>query len=82
MRVAMPLLCGVTSDGQQVDPDHIIPMWAVSALSLCAAYWAAMFAQIAHLRALDDGVGVVAFAWISRVFLAVGLGLFVVAKGG
>ncbi|GJD30040.1 hypothetical protein PMNALOAF_1283 [Methylobacterium adhaesivum] len=59
-----------------------MPTWIVSVLSLWAAYWAAMFAQVAHLRAVDDGVGAVAFSRISGAFLIVGLGLFVIAKGG
>lgn len=49
-------------------------------LSLWSAYWAAMFAQIAHLRALDDGVAVGACAWISRGLLAVGIVCFLQAK--
>ncbi|GJD31739.1 hypothetical protein PMNALOAF_3001 [Methylobacterium adhaesivum] len=59
-----------------------MPTWIVSVLSLWAAYWAAMFAQVAHLRAVDDGVGAIAFSRISAAFLIVGLGLFIVAKGG
>ena len=49
-------------------------------LSLWSAYWAAMFAQVAHLRALDDGVAVNTFAWISRGLLAVGVVFFLLAK--
>ena len=59
-----------------------MPTWIVSVLSLWAAYWAAMFAQVAHLRAVDDSVGAVAFSRISGAFLIVGLELFVIAKGG
>ncbi|WP_162940462.1 hypothetical protein [Methylorubrum aminovorans] len=49
-------------------------------LSLWSAYWAAIFAQVAYLRALDDGMGVGAFAWISQGFLAVGFVFFLLAK--
>lgn len=56
-------------------------MGTASALSLCAAYWAAMFAQVAYLRSLDDGVGAVAFSWLSRSLLTIGAGLFLMAKG-
>lgn len=55
--------------------------WTSSVLSLWAAYWAALFAQVAHLRTLDDGVGAAAFSWASRGLLAVGLCLFLLAKG-
>ena len=83
MHVARLSPCGVTSAGLRPETSaEAMPMWIVSVLSLWAAYWAAMFAQIAHLRAIDDGVGAVAFSWISRAFLAVGFGLFVVAKSG
>lgn len=51
-------------------------------LSLWAAYWAAMFAQVAHLRAIDDGIGAAAFSWVSGAFLTIGLGLFVMVKVG
>ncbi len=56
-------------------------VWTHSVLSLWAAYWAALFAQIAYLRTLDDGDGAVAFSWISRGLLAIGIGLFLMAKG-
>jgi hypothetical protein len=55
-------------------------MWFTSVLALWSAYWAAMFAQVAHLRSLDDGAGVVTFSWLSRGLLAVGAGLFLIAK--
>ena len=51
-------------------------------LGLWAAYWAALFAQVAHLRSLEDGAGALAFSWISRTLLAIGTGLFLVAKTG
>ncbi len=56
-------------------------IWTDSVVSLWAAYWAAMFAQVAYLRMLDDGVGAVAFSWVSRGLLAVGIGFFLAAKG-
>ncbi|NEU14434.1 hypothetical protein G3T14_20230 [Methylobacterium sp. BTF04] len=58
--------------------------WTASAFGLWAAYWAAMFAQIAqiaHLRAIDDGVGAMGCSWISRSLLAVGFAFFLLAKG-
>lgn len=55
-------------------------MVSSAVLSLWSVYWAAMFAQVAHLRACDDGVAVGAFAWISRGFLAVGFVFFLLAK--
>lgn len=58
-----------------------MPLWISSILSLWAAYWAAMFAQIAYLRILDDGVGALAFSWISGGLLAIGLGFFLMARG-
>ncbi|WP_200945649.1 hypothetical protein [Methylobacterium sp. Leaf456] len=51
-------------------------------LSLWAAYWAAIFAQLAHLRRQEDGVGAVTFARIAGVLLAVGLGLFLSVHAG
>ncbi len=51
-------------------------------LSLWAAYWAAIFAQLAHLRRQEDGVGATAFARIAGLLLAVGLGLFLAAHSG
>lgn len=53
-----------------------------SILGLWSAYWAAMFAQIAHLRTLDDGVGATTCCWVSRSLLAVGTAFFLLAKGG
>ncbi|GEO98143.1 hypothetical protein [Methylobacterium haplocladii] len=50
--------------------------WSTTILSLWAAYWAAMFAQVAHLRTLDDGVGATGFAWLSGALLAAGTGFF------
>ncbi len=58
-----------------------MPTWVASVLSLWAVYGAAMFAQVAYLRALDDGVGVVGFPWLSRSLLAVGTAFFLLAKG-
>jgi len=55
-------------------------MVSSAVLSLWSVYWAAMFAQVAHLRACDDGVAVGAFAWISRGFLALGFVFFLLAK--
>jgi len=57
-----------------------VPTLTSAVLSLWSAYWAAIFAQVAHLRALDDGVGVSAFARLSRSLLAVGFGFFLIAK--
>ncbi|CAX23556.1 MAG: hypothetical protein MIN69_07045 [Methylorubrum extorquens] len=57
-----------------------MPTLTSAVLSLWSAYWAAIFAQIAHLRALDDGVGVGAFARLSRSLLAVGFAFFLIAK--
>lgn len=53
---------------------------AASVLSLWAAYWAALFAQVAYLRSMEDGEGAVAFSWLSRSLLAIG-GLCLLAKG-
>ena len=54
--------------------------WTASVLSLWAAYGSAVFAQFAHLRACDDGVGAATASWISRSLLAVALALFIMAK--
>ncbi|MFY9293942.1 MAG: hypothetical protein WAP03_25085 [Methylorubrum rhodinum] len=59
---------------------HVPAMNAV--LGLWAAYWAAIFAQIAHLRMQEDAVGAVAFARIAGLLLAAGLGLFLSAHAG
>lgn len=56
-------------------------MWTASVPGRWAAYWAALFAQVAYLRSREDGVGAVAFSWLSRGFLAVGIGLFLLAGG-
>ena len=48
-------------------------------LGLWAAYWAAIFAQLAHLRSCDDGVGARACAGIAGGLLAAGCG-FVTAS--
>ena len=53
-----------------------------SILGLWSAYWAAMFAQVAHLRTLDDGVGATTCGWVSRSLLAIGAAFFLLAKGG
>ncbi|MCJ2108774.1 hypothetical protein MKK70_26050 [Methylobacterium sp. E-041] len=53
-----------------------------SILGLWSAYWAAMFAQIAHLRSLDDGVGAITCGRVARSLLIVGVAFFLVAKGG
>lgn len=55
-------------------------IWLTSALGLWAAYWAAIFAQVAHLRRLDDGVGASACARIAGCLLAAGLALFLFAR--
>lgn len=55
--------------------------WIASVLGLWAAYWAAMFAQVAYLRAQDDGVGAIAFSRLSRTFLVIAVGLFLMVKG-
>ncbi len=52
-----------------------------SVLSLWAAYWAAMFAQVAYLRSLEDGDGVSGFLLVSKSLLAIGTALFLLAKG-
>jgi hypothetical protein len=54
----------------------------IAVLGLWAAYWAALFAQVAHLRSLEDGVGALAFSWVSRTLLAIGTALFLLAKTG
>lgn len=54
-------------------------IWLTSALSLWAAYWAAIFAQLAHLRRLEDGVGASACARIAGALLAAGLALHLLA---
>ncbi len=51
-------------------------------LSLWAAYWAAIFAQLAHLRTQEDGVGARTFARIAGGLLAAGIGLFLSAHSG
>ncbi|MFC7665160.1 MULTISPECIES: hypothetical protein [Methylorubrum] len=51
-------------------------------LSLWAAYWAAIFAQVAHLRSQEDGVGAVTFARIAGLLLAAALGFFLSAHAG
>lgn len=51
-------------------------------LGLWAAYWAAIFAQLAHLRTQEDGVGAVAFARIAGLLLAAAFGLFLGAHAG
>ena len=51
-------------------------------LGLWAAYWAAIFAQLAHLRRCDDGVGAVACARIAGSLLAAGLGFLLLARSG
>jgi hypothetical protein len=50
-----------------------------SVVSLCTVYWAAMFAEVAHLRALDDGAGAVAFGFLSGALLMASLGFFLAA---
>ncbi len=52
--------------------------WSTTVVSLWAAYWAAIFAQVAHLRTRDDGVGASGFAWLSGALLAAGLGCFAI----
>lgn len=59
---------------------HLAGMNAV--LGLWAAYWAAIFAQLAHLRRQEDGVGAVAFARIAGILLAAGIGFFLSARAG
>ncbi|GJD88062.1 hypothetical protein BHAOGJBA_1573 [Methylobacterium hispanicum] len=54
--------------------------WLISALGLWAAYWAAIFAELAHLREREDGVGAVACARIAGSLLAAGLGLFLLGR--
>lgn len=51
-------------------------------LGLWAAYWAAIFAELAHLRRQEDGVGAVAFARIAGLLLAAGLGFLLNAHAG
>lgn len=51
-------------------------------ISLWAAYWAAIFAQLAHLRTREDGVGAVTFARIAGLLLAAGIGFFLSAHSG
>ena len=51
-----------------------------SILGLWSAYWAALFAQLAHLRTLDDGVGASACGWVSRSLLIIGTAFFLLAK--
>lgn len=55
-------------------------IWVTSALSLWAAYWAAIFAQLAHLRRLDDGVGASACARLAGGLLVAGLALFLFSR--
>ncbi len=55
--------------------------WSITVLGLWAAYWAALFAEVAHLRTRDDGVGAVAFAWLSGALLAAGTGCFASTLG-
>ncbi|WP_204165303.1 hypothetical protein [Methylobacterium radiodurans] len=55
-------------------------IWLTSALSLWAAYWAAIFAELAHLRRREDGVGASACARIAGSLLAIGLSLFLLAR--
>ena len=43
-------------------------------LGLWAAYWAAIFAELAHVRAHDDGVGARTCAGIAGGLLAAGCG--------
>lgn len=55
--------------------------WSTTLLSLWAVYWAAMFAQVGHLRTLDDGAGAAGFAWLSAVLLVAGIGMFATTIG-
>ncbi len=55
-------------------------IWLTSVLSLWAAYWAAIFAELAHLRRCEDGAGAGACARIAGSLLAAGLALFVLAR--
>lgn len=55
-------------------------IWLTSVLSLWAAYWAAIFAELAHLRRRDDGVGAGTCARIAGSLLVAGLGLFLLAR--
>jgi len=57
-----------------------VQIWLTSALGLWAAYWAAIFAQLAHLRRRDDGIGASACARIAGGLLAAGLALFLIAR--
>ncbi|TXN21316.1 MULTISPECIES: hypothetical protein [Methylobacterium] len=55
--------------------------WTATVLGLWAAYWAALFAQVAHLRMRDDGAGALAFGWLAGALLAAGTGFFVSTIG-
>ena len=54
----------------------------IATLGLWAAYWAAIFAQLAHLRARDDGVGAFVCAGISGSLLVTGAGVLLLTQAG
>ncbi|MCK2053790.1 hypothetical protein [Methylobacterium sp. 37f] len=56
-------------------------MGMMSVLALWSAYWAAMFAQVAYLRSLDDGEGVSGFSFLSKSLLVLGAALFLLGRG-
>ena len=55
-------------------------IWLTSVLGLWAAYWAAIFAELAHLRRREDGVGAATCARIAGGLLGAGLGLLLLAR--
>ena len=54
--------------------------WTASLLCLWSVYCAAMFAQVAHLRSIDDGVGAQACSRMAKGLLAVSSALLLFAK--